>query len=194
MSCRRCRAHFYCLLCFQTEPIYDVRYALVEGERGTGESLFAGQPDDAIFGHFHDMRANRVASGRRTGGGHAIGGEEDTVWGFGAVVILEHERRQVQAIRNEAGNQFIAGEQPLDDVVVAVQVEWHGVADVRGERGTGCNGRVDGLFGGVGVAEGDTDAVVGGGFYDRQTALHFGGEGDQFQMASSRISEPTIIG
>ena len=45
--------------------------------------------------------------------------EEHFAGRFGAEEIAHGERREVGAVGNEAGGEFVAGEQTLDDVVVA---------------------------------------------------------------------------
>lgn len=153
--------------------------ALVGGERRAGEALAAGLTGDAVGADVDFVRTDGVAAGTGARAGHGVGGEKNAAGGFGAEKIAECERGQVNSVGNEAGGEFVAGEEALDDVVVAVELEWATVTDVGGEAGAGADGFVDLGFGGVRVSQRNMDARARQGGDELGAAGPFGGDGDE---------------
>src|SRR5438093_1122007 len=78
--------------------------------------------------------ADAVAAGRSARSGHRVGREKDFAGRLGAEEILERKRRKMDAVRNQAGRQFVAREQALDDVVVAREGDRRAVANMSTHR------------------------------------------------------------
>ncbi len=169
-------------------------HGVIQGKGGAGEVGFARFTNDAVGTDLGLNSAERVATGRGAGGGHAVGGEENAIAWFGAHEVSEHGRREVEAVGNEDGGQFVAGEEALDDVLVAREECGNGVAEVGAEREAGGDGAVDLGVGGIGMSDCDADAAGDEVGDDLGCAGPFRGKCDETEIATGGGDQPVGVG
>jgi len=143
----------------EAKPTLEIDDAFVGCEARPGEAGFAGLAHDAVRANLDFGAGQAVAPGRRSGGGHAIRGEEGFPRGLGAEEIFQDRGRQVDSIGDEEGHEFIAREEALGDIVVPMEYLRDTVTKVRAEAGPGFDGGVDLGIRGVCVAEGNMHAL-----------------------------------
>ncbi len=135
-------------------------HADIGGERGARKIFLAGLSRHAIRANGNEVRSDGVATGWGACARHGVSREEDATGGFGADKILEHSFGQMNPVGNEAGGEFVAGEEALDDVVMTRQFERTAVAEVRAKTGASANSRVDLGLARIRVAKRDVHALL----------------------------------
>ena len=90
--------------------------AVVGREGGAGKTFPTGISGNPIVADLDFEPADPITTWRSAGPGHRIGGEQHPVARFGPDQIAQDERRQVDAVGNEAGRQLVARQESLGNV------------------------------------------------------------------------------
>ncbi len=146
-------------------------------EGGSREIQASGLPHDLILAYLNFETADVITSRRRAGGGHGVGGEEET---FGAHDLPngpKHRGGQVNSIRDETGRDPFRIEHAPDDIIVPVQVLGHCVAEVGDGHGACLNGGVQLLSGSVCVPQTNGEILLHSRPDEINGSAAFGGDG-----------------
>ena len=144
----------------KSKPIGDVAHPDIRRERRAREILRARLARDAVAPDINLVRPNRVTTRRRTGASHRVSREEHAASRLGADEIFEHRLGQMNLVGNKTSDQFVAREEPLDDVVVAMQLQRTTIAEVRAKTCARPNGGVDMRVVGLGVTKRNVHALT----------------------------------
>ncbi len=174
----------------ETEILLTVGHDAGHGDGAADEVGAIGAAGDEVIADEEVPPGESIATGAEAGGGDGIGDEDGFFEAGGAKVVLEGEEGDVDAVGDEAEPEAVMqGKGALDDVVMTVHLHGAAVADV-GEHGEAVTaGGFELLQGGVAVASGDGDAVVGEKLGDVVALVALGGEGDEAGEALPGIEE-----
>src|SRR5678815_6067090 len=93
----------------------------------------------------------------------------------------------MNAIRDEAGRQFVACEEALHHVVMSRKQLRDGVSKMRGQRRAGANGRIDFGLGSVRMPERNDDTALRDLVNERGAVWPFGSEREEPDVSARRI-------
>src|SRR5690625_1945452 len=125
---------------------------------------------------------------------HAVGGQNNFIQRFSAKKIFECVRWDVDSVGNEAGDQLVACEQTLNDIVVTVHFARTAIAEMRAHLRAGCDRAVDFLLARIGMTERNDCAFFRNLRCKCVASIPFGSERDDADISAGGILQALKFG
>ena len=168
---------------------HHVGHAHADRQRRAGQELFLTRDDQLSAGqHFHLAPGGRISARRQAGLPRDVAHQDAARGRFGADECLDHFRRQMMPIDDQARRQPVFGQLVPDVVGMAAHRAMRAVAQVRAQRRPGIHGRADLGRVGIHVADGHRDAAFHGAGNERRRLRILRRQRHQPDQAHRRLS------
>ncbi len=165
----------------------EVLDASIGEDARAGQECCAGDDNTAGRQHFQLLVPFAVTAGRQTGEATGIARKDRPSRRFHAMDAAQHGGRQMLAVANDTGPQFIGGELFPEIVIVPRKHGVRAVAQVRRETRAGGDGSANASARRRRMAKRNDDAGSCEFFDERQTAVQFGSQCDQANTSPGGI-------
>ena len=143
--------------------VFDIRLAppgqvndpLIRSERGSRETRSARGANHPVLADFKVVMGHPISPRRRASRRHAVGRKKRLSDRLRAEKVFQNEWGKMNAVGDEKGGQFVAGEEPLGHVIVTVYLGGNTVPEVCAKPRARFDGLVNICIGGIGMAKSD---------------------------------------